>query len=651
MNEEAEPRSGSQEEDPTGPFGRFLEDFDRYENFAFSKINHGFWEALGDVKSELGWPVAQADHARADQIAQRNSFFMGGFVDELLLLLKEAVESDDPALQLHWGLSAWPDDNRIIGTPFRPEISQEMLHRITSRRPPGGDGLVLKRAIHDGSFTRFLDRLRQFHVIVVGPEFLGSFFSFAGVSEGEHIAIHPSRARDDRATVEEGIEAAIRRADSNTVVLLQAGTLAPYWILRLRNRNPRTRWVDAGLALSICHMPDLLGRPWGKAYRRELVRFHNRCVGHNAYSEKALEPIVSESLARQETARKPAGRIAFIEKKSPDMDRVGQLLKVCSDQNAWANRGPLFRALGEAYTRFMNLPGDLVAMPCSNGGMALEALARHLELEAGKRLRWVASAFSFANVSRGIFSSARFLDCDETGMLSLEQLEALPPDSYDGFVVTNIFGMCSDVSAYIRFARASQKVMLIDNAAGMGPRVPGWPYQAFSLHQTKPFGTGEGGLFVAPSEEASKIYALLEYGLLPGSSRSAWLNNGKISDLSCAFHLDRLERYPEWGPFYQMQGRRIFHIARSVGLKPLIPFDEKTAIANSQPYVADQPILLDRIWANPLIVLGKYYKPLEHLPKTVDIYKRIVNIPCHPDVASIETEDLRKSLGMLLTET
>ena len=68
-------------------------------------------------------------------------------------------------------------------------------------------------------------------------------------------------------------------------------------------------------------------------------------------------------------------RIAFIEEKSPNMARIAELLEVSAKQNSWANRGPIYQKLQDTYSELF-LVEDCVAVPVSNGGVALEAMAR-----------------------------------------------------------------------------------------------------------------------------------------------------------------------------------------------------------------------------------------------------------------------------------
>ena len=255
-----------------------------------------------------------------------------------------------------------------------------------------------------------------------------------------------------------------------------------------------------------------------------------------------------------------AGRIKFVENKFPDMDRVTALFKECAAVNQWANFGPLYDRLADDYAAFMGLGRDLIISPCANGGIGLEVLARFLAAEQGvDRLRWVGCSFSFKNLGRGYFADQVLLDCDTTGMLDLAAVEALDPDSFDGIIVTNPFGMARDFDRYIQFAQRTGKRLLIDNAAGIDRDIPNWPWQSFSLHQTKPFGMGEGGLMLSPRFVAEELRYLINYDRVPADP-AQWFNNGKISDIACAFQLARLHDVDTWAPAYRAQptGLQVF---------------------------------------------------------------------------------------------
>lgn len=339
--------------------------------------------------------------------------------------------------------------------------------------------------------------------------------------------------------------------------------------------------------------------------------------------------------------------ISFIEAKTPDLARVTALLETCREINHWANRGPLYYRLAEAYAEHFGLrSGHAAVVPCANGGVALEAMARLMALEAGRPLRWVGSAFSFQNLGRGHFASMTFVDCDERGVMDIEAVRRLDPDSFDGLVLVNPFGLMRDFSAHIAVARETGKALLFDNAAGVDRVIPDWPWQSFSLHQTKPYGAGEGGLAIVPVDAAEALYSLLDYGQTP-EDPAAWLNNGKISDIACAFQLDRLERAHDWAPLYQEQAARVASAATEAGLQPIRPFDSDAAPATSWVYLAKGPVKVEHLKESRRVTYAKYYKPLAPLPRTLGLYERLVNVPTHPDMASLSDGELAEELGFI----
>lgn len=630
----------------------FLALFDAHKNFAYTKINHGFWEGLSDAYAALGRPVAKERYAEADLFAARPYFFEGGFVDEFLALLHAAGEAQDPQLHIGLELSAWPGDNEILGTPHNPERSVPLLEEYKRLLGDDTDGLLLKRAAMDGSLLQFFERLRSMRVIVVGPEAVAPLGERAGFEEGMHLLIDARHARRTRCETEMALRAELDKPSSReTCVLLQAGTLAPYWLLRLRADYPDVRFVDGGLAFSIACPSDLMSRPWGIVYRRELLSTYAALPGAPPLPAGAERDLIfdieRDRRAQLNTSLLMDGsgqdvdlpdKVAFVEDKPLDITRMHAFMQPARRRNQWSNYGPAWEILARGYHRYMHQPETRMVVPCANGGMALEALAALHACKLGRPLRWVVSAFGFANTARGVFAEAQVLDANARGILSPDQLQALDPDSYDGFVVTNPFGLLGRFDTLSQFAAQSGKVMLIDNASGIAEEIPDHDYQSFSLHHTKPFGFGEGGLLTVPAEEVELVLALLGYTPLQQDFAQHWVGNGKISEVSCAALLQRLEAAPEWVPLYEMQGVRIRSIAERAGLRPLLPEVMRT-VATSLPFIAPRPLPVPEL-QNPHFVIGKYYKPLADLPMARTIYNHLLNVPSHPDMKRVSSENI-----------
>lgn len=338
-------------------------------------------------------------------------------------------------------------------------------------------------------------------------------------------------------------------------------------------------------------------------------------------------------------------RVAFVENKGIDFGRVKELLEICAQHNHWANRGPLYEKLTRTLAAHVGIGEDLAFVPVANGGIALEVMARQHDAMAGAPLRWVGSAFSFRNLGRGYFASMQFVDCDGRGLLDLARLEALDPSSYDGIVLTNPFGLYGDFSEYVQFAQERGKALLVDNASGLRRFVPMLPWQAFSLHQTKPYGLGEGGLALVPRRFAEEVYERVSYGEV--ASRSPhWVQNGKISDVACAFLIARLEASAEWLRLYFEQCERVTHIAHRAGLQALAEPPGDLPMT-SLPVVSEREVTQPAVMAARHMTMGKYYIPLAPLPEVTSLFRRLVNIPCHPGMAALTDQEIYDDLVLV----
>lgn len=347
-------------------------------------------------------------------------------------------------------------------------------------------------------------------------------------------------------------------------------------------------------------------------------------------------------------------KVAFVEGKSLDQSRIAELLKHCQDKNLWANRGPVYRMYQERVRNYMNLPDGTDVVPVANGGVALEAMARLHAKRFGRPLRWVGSAYSFQNLGRGYFSDIHFCDCDDRGLLDLAAVKSLDPSTYDGIIVTNPFGLYGELGGFTDFAKKTGKIVLADNAAGFFSQIPDLQWQAFSLHHTKPYGMGEGGLALVPAEDVEELYKLVSYGpTISEQDRPFWFQNGKLSDISCAILIDRLDNAPEWVPRNVAQRDRLIGLATRTGLVPLCAPTTGVPLT-SMPFLSDVPIEMSRIDETVYVTCSKYYRPLSNLPRAKDIYARLVNIPCHADMIELSDdqieEDIRRLLAPNLTD-
>ncbi len=343
-------------------------------------------------------------------------------------------------------------------------------------------------------------------------------------------------------------------------------------------------------------------------------------------------------------------KVNFVEDKCVDAELVASLLKKSAAKNAWTNGGPVLHLLEQELTQIIDNE-NLRVVCTANCTLSIQAAVQCAMYTEGKKLNWVGSSFSFYATQLNDLQTIHLLDCDERGFLSLTALKALDPDSYGGFIVTNIFGYQQNLDNYINFAAEQDKYLIIDNASGLlaldRQHYHEKVIEVVSFHHTKPFGFGEGGLVIANVRHESIIRKLINFGIHLENNFLNLGTNGKLSDIGAAYILQRLHNKKAWMYFYQMQASRIDAIAQAAGLQRLLRPITHEDILGNLPFLSQQKKDLSML-DNPYVVLQKYYKPLASTPEATNIYDHIINIPCHPDMANIKSEvlyDLFKSLN------
>jgi hypothetical protein len=98
---------------------------------------------------------------------------------------------------------------------------------------------------------------------------------------------------------------------------------------------------------------------------------------------------------------------------------------------------------------------------------------------------------------------------------------------------------------------------------------------------------------------------------------------------------------PSWRGGYQQQRQRIADLAIAEGLSVLVSF-RPDAIVPNVPVLARGPARLEHLPRAPFAV-AKYYQPLAgNCEVAVDLFSRIVNVPCHPGMAEIGDDELSR---------
>jgi len=240
----------------------------------------------------------------------------------------------------------------------------------------------------------------------------------------------------------------------------------------------------------------------------------------------------------------------------PDLPTAEELLPWLQqiDANKWyTNFGPLVQQFEGELLQYLKKYSSLLTeqefylTTTNSGTSAIELALSTLDLPAGSCI--LLPAFTFPATATAVLSAGYipvFTDVDD-------DIWALTPEiaksissatKIDAVLPVASFGYSLDAQLWDDFYLDTQIPVIIDAAAAFGnQKIPQHCTVTFSLHATKAFGIGEGGIVVSSSEEMIKqIKTLSNFGFQEGSIAQAGCN-AKLSEYHAAVGLAQFKRW------------------------------------------------------------------------------------------------------------
>lgn len=254
----------------------------------------------------------------------------------------------------------------------------------------------------------------------------------------------------------------------------------------------------------------------------------------------------------------------------PDVPPIAEWTPLLADayrERRFTNFGPLSRRLEDVLRETWCGPSAAcVATSSGTASLAAPLIARGVEG------RVILPAFTFpATLSAVRMAGAEPFLVDVSPLdwrLNVETLRrGLDGTGARSAIALCPFGLRSDFNPHVRLVAARGGILVVDNAAGLG--VAARPvetsthtFEACSLHATKPFAAGEGGVIFAHRAQEADLRQALNFGLRPGSPTDlrGWGINGKMSELHAAVGLAAA------CGFDQRLARRRSLVARYIGV-------------------------------------------------------------------------------------
>lgn len=363
--------------------------------------------------------------------------------------------------------------------------------------------------------------------------------------------------------------------------------------------------------------------------------------------------------------------ITFIRPTVPRPEEWLPFLEASYEAHYFSNGGPCIRQLEQDLAaRFA--PPDREAILVSSCTAGITAAL----LSLGVQGPVVVPAFTFpATIQALLAANCTPVFCDvspATWELDPRSLETvLRTHLAKAILHVRTFGFCQDLDPIEAIAATHNLPLVIDAAAALGGRLPTGQYaggqgalEVFSLHATKVFGIGEGGVVFAPRGiVADRIRCTINFGLQDGMVAGPGLN-GKLSEFAAAVGLAVLGKIDN---FIAHRTSIVNHYRSQLGARV---FDGLPGKVGAPPWQTF-PILLDRrqtglstaqVVANCRaqgVEIRRYYHPALHsqgyffehtsLPCTETLSENMVCLPVYSNMTTEENDTVirvfRESLG------
>jgi len=319
------------------------------------------------------------------------------------------------------------------------------------------------------------------------------------------------------------------------------------------------------------------------------------------------------------------------------------------------NMGPLSRELEDKLREYLNVEYLLYV---TNGTIALQMAIKALELHG----EIITTPFSFVATSSTIVwegCKPVFVDIDpETLDIDPTKIEAAITPNTRAVMATHVYGNPCDIEAIDAIARKYNLKVIYDAAHAFGVEVAGTSVFNFgdistlSLHATKLFHTGEGGLVVTRDPRLFERLKYIRNFGFQGQESFAYLGiNGKNSELHAAMGLANLKyvdqilqkrqtltcQYDK--NLKQSNLRRpLWHKdSRNNGAYYPVLFESELKLLNCRKKLSDNSVGSRRYFYPSLASALPYLEP-KALPVTDDLAKRVLCLPLYYDLQVEEVD-------------
>ena len=351
--------------------------------------------------------------------------------------------------------------------------------------------------------------------------------------------------------------------------------------------------------------------------------------------------------------------IPLIKPNLPKPKEWWKYLKKSYEANHFSNGGPCSNLLESRLKKYLNTKHDPLLVSNATVGLTIALNALNLPKDS----EVIIPSFTFSATAHSVLNANLkpvLADCGNDSFLCLNDITKKISSRTKVFIVVQALGFSCDYKKYEKFAKQNNLILIFDSAALLGADykdgkkvgVAG-DFEIFSLHATKTFGIGEGGLIT------SKHKNLLEhcrkqtnFGFENGFSVHCG-TNAKLSEISCAIgnsaldgiakKLSSKDTVASWYKFHLKDTDVCYFNGNSAHQVFPVVFKDK-ATRDKIKKILDKNKIGNRIYYIPIHV-QEFFKNLnvkDKFPKSEYFYEHILCLPIYDDLRSKDVTKICK---------
>lgn len=363
-------------------------------------------------------------------------------------------------------------------------------------------------------------------------------------------------------------------------------------------------------------------------------------------------------------------RIPILKPSLPRAEELLPWLKMIDDNQWYSNFGPLNQQFIAQLQQYFD---NAFITTTSNGTSALELAISALELPQNAKV--LIPALTFPATATAVIRCGLqpiIADIDENSWQLTPEIaeKALQIKRYDAIIPVATFGLPVDTNKWDNFVKNNNIPVVVDAAGAFGNQKVGENINlVFSLHATKAFSCGEGGLIVSKQQSfIEKATDCSNFGINQNTGSVAFnlASNAKMSEYHAAIGLAYLEIWQEQKKQRQLLLKKyqkqlladIKNISFQSDIENKIISIFNVKIDTNQPIdkIAEQlnqAGVETRRWYYPLIQNHQAFKNLQQIDelKTAEkISQSIIGLPFYLGLKDIDIQSISHTLMEIINQ-